>query len=166
MQITVIGSGEEIGQELYAIAYDTGAYLADNAHIAICGGKGGVMEAVSKGVHDNNGICIGILPESTPIAANKYLRAAIPTGIGELRNGIVVASGELIVAFPGSYGTLSEISFALKSKKRMIIVKKELFAYKIDILCKDKAHYAESVEEITEIIREYNDIRQDLWKKG
>jgi uncharacterized protein (TIGR00725 family) len=39
---------------------------------------------------------------------------AIPTGLGELRNALVVRAGDAVVAVGGEFGTLSEIGFALK----------------------------------------------------
>jgi uncharacterized protein (TIGR00725 family) len=38
----------------------------------------------------------------------------VSTGLGELRNGVVVRSANSVVAVGGEYGTLSEVAFALK----------------------------------------------------
>ena len=38
---------------------------------------------------------------------------ALPTGLGELRNGLIVRAADAVVAVGGAYGTLSEIALAL-----------------------------------------------------
>ena len=37
----------------------------------------------------------------------------MPTGLGETRNALVVMDADAVIAFPGRYGTLSEVAFAL-----------------------------------------------------
>ena len=44
----------------------------------------------------------------------------IPSGLGHGRNVLVVASGDLVVALPGSHGTRSEVAIALCLAKRVI----------------------------------------------
>ena len=50
-----------------------GKLLGDNGFTVVCGGLGGVMEAVSKGVKSMNGMTIGILPGNETSDANKYI---------------------------------------------------------------------------------------------
>jgi uncharacterized protein (TIGR00725 family) len=38
---------------------------------------------------------------------------ALPTGLGELRNGLIVRAADAAVAVGGAYGTLSEIALAM-----------------------------------------------------
>jgi uncharacterized protein (TIGR00725 family) len=57
---------------------------------------------------------------STGPAANPYLRIALPTGLGEGRNLIVVRASDLLIGVSGGYGTLSEIALALKTGKPVI----------------------------------------------
>src|SRR5439155_1094010 len=45
---------------------------------------------------------------------NPYLSMAIPTGMGEARNTLIVRSSDALIAVAGEFGTLSEIAFALK----------------------------------------------------
>jgi uncharacterized protein (TIGR00725 family) len=79
-----------------------------------CGGLGGVMEYASHGAKDQGGTVIGILPGNDRSDANQYLTFAVPTGMGEARNSIVVRCSDALIAIDGSYGTLSEIAYALK----------------------------------------------------
>jgi uncharacterized protein (TIGR00725 family) len=45
---------------------------------------------------------------------------AIATGLGELRNGLIVRTSDALVAIGGGAGTLSEIGFALKLGRPVI----------------------------------------------
>ncbi len=103
--------------DLWNIAYRVGKAIALHKAVLVCGGMGGVMEASCKGAIENGGITIGILPTDSREWANKYLTYSIPTGMGEARNIIVVRSSDVVIAIDGSFGTLSEISFALKFGK-------------------------------------------------
>jgi len=112
-RIGVIGASEVNAQE-YEAAELIGSEVARRDGIIICGGMGGVMEAVSKGGRSQNGLVVGILPGKNDKEANKYIDIPIVTGFGHGRNIIVVSSSEVIIAIGGSFGTLSEISFALR----------------------------------------------------
>jgi hypothetical protein len=117
--IGVIGGGEA-SEETLAVAYETGKFIANNNAILVCGGLGGVMEAASRGASENGGTVVGILPGTDKAAANPFVHIVIPTGMGAMRNALVVNSSDVIIAFPGSFGTLSEIGFALNAGKPVI----------------------------------------------
>ncbi len=117
--ISVIG-GNKCSIETGKIAQEIGKNIAKLGAILVCGGLGGVMEAAAKGAKENGGLTIGILPVDRKSDANPYIDIAIPTGLGLARNTLVVRVADLIVALPGEYGTLSEISFALIFKKTVI----------------------------------------------
>lgn len=112
MQIAVIGHGKATSQECEA-AYATGRMIAVNGAVLVCGGLGGVMEAVCKGAKAAGGTTVGILPGTE--GGNPYLDITIRTGLGIARNALVVLSGDAVVAVGGKYGTLSEIAIALKN---------------------------------------------------
>jgi hypothetical protein len=78
----------------------------------ICGGREGVVEAVSRGVAQAGGEVIGIVPGSSPEEANPFCTHVVASGIGHARNLAVVASGEVVIAVGGEWGTLSEIGHA------------------------------------------------------
>ena len=75
------------------------------------------MEAACRGAKDAGGTTIGILPGVDRRAANPFVDFAIPTGLGEARNALVVRAADGLIAVGGAYGTLSEIAFALKAGK-------------------------------------------------
>ena len=117
--IGVIG-GAEATEETLKIAYETGAFIANNNAILVCGGLSGVMEAASRGAHDNGGIVVGIIPGAEKSAANPWVSIVIPTAMGFARNALVVNTADVLIAFPGKFGTLSEIGLALNQKKPVI----------------------------------------------
>ncbi len=90
--------------------------LAEAEVTVVCGGMGGVMEAVCKGASNAGGRTVGILPGVNPTDANPWVDIPICTGLGHARNVIVVRSGLAVVAIGGAYGTLSEIGHALSDE--------------------------------------------------
>jgi len=122
IKISVIG-GSKIGTDIYDLAYEVGREIAKNKAVLICGGLSGVMEAACKGASEEEGLTIGILPFTDESYANEYVDIKIPTGIGLARNLSVVLSAHAIIAVDGSYGTLSEISYAMTFKIPVIGLK-------------------------------------------
>lgn len=78
------------------------------------------MEAACRGAKDGGGLTVGILPGADRAAANPFVDVAIPSGLGEARNALVVRAADGLVAVGGGYGTLSEIALALKAGKRVV----------------------------------------------
>jgi uncharacterized protein (TIGR00725 family) len=78
------------------------------------------MEAACRGAKQAEGVTVGILPGSDRSDANPYVDVALPTGLGEARNALVVRAADVVIATGGGYGTLSEIALALKAGKRVI----------------------------------------------
>lgn len=118
-KIAVIGA-RQCDQRLYDLAEETGNLLAKNGYAVICGGLGGVMEAVCKGAKASNGLTIGILPGENPADANPFVDIAIASGMGISRNLIIIRSSAGVVAINGGFGTLSELAFALQLQKPVI----------------------------------------------
>ena len=78
------------------------------------------MEAACQGAKAAGGTTVGILPGLDRAAANRYVDVAVPTGLGEARNALVVRAADALIAVGGGYGTLSEIALALKTGKRVV----------------------------------------------
>ena len=114
MIIAVIGNSSCSPKEA-KLAETVGELLAQQGVTVICGGLGGVMEAVCRGAKSKGGLTVGILPGKNSSMANPWVDIPVVTGIGEARNVAVVKSAQAVIAIGGSYGTLSEIAFALKS---------------------------------------------------
>lgn len=111
--ITVIGASSCSADE-ERLAEEVGRELARHGATLICGGLEGVMEAVCRGAHSEGGLTVGILPGDRREDANPYVEIPIVTGLGYARNSIVAKSGQAVIAIGGSYGTLSEIAYALQ----------------------------------------------------
>jgi uncharacterized protein (TIGR00725 family) len=113
VHVAVIGTGEGPA-DLLARAEAVGRGLAEGGALVVCGGLGGVMEAACRGAREAGGLTVGLLPGDDRSAANPWVAVAIPTGLGELRNGLVIRAADAVVAVGGAFGTLSEIALALK----------------------------------------------------
>lgn len=111
--VAVVGPGEASSTELQA-AEAIGAGLAESGAVVVTGGLSGVMEAACRGARSRGGQTLGILPGEDRAAANPWVEIAVATGIGELRNGLVVRASDALVAVGSGHGTLSEIALALK----------------------------------------------------
>jgi uncharacterized protein (TIGR00725 family) len=118
MQIAVVGGGV-CSPDVREKAERLGRLLAEEGHILICGGLGGVMEAVCRGAREAGGVTLGILPGGK-IDANKYVSIAVATGMGHARNVIIIESCDAVIALPGEHGTLSEIALALKMNRPVV----------------------------------------------
>jgi len=114
MFVSVIG-GSNPSEEETRLAEEVGRELAKRGVILICGGLEGVMEAACKGAISQEGTTIGILPGNDRREANAYVKIPIVTGMGYARNAIVAKSAQAVIAIGGSYGTLSEIAYALQN---------------------------------------------------
>jgi uncharacterized protein (TIGR00725 family) len=114
MIIAVIGNSSCTPEET-KLAETVGELLAQQGVAVICGGLGGVMEAVCRGAKSKGGLTVGILPGQDASTANPWVDVPVVTGIGEARNVAVVKSAQAVIAIGGNYGTLSEIAYALRS---------------------------------------------------
>jgi hypothetical protein len=111
--IGVIGASEASAGEAQ-LAEQVGDALARAGAVMICGGRGGVMAAASKGAARAGGTIVGLLPGEHRADGNEWLSIALPTGLGELRNGLLVRCSDALIAIGGSWGTLSEIALAAR----------------------------------------------------
>ena len=121
--VAVVGAGGDVAPEVLAIAEAVGAELARRGAVVVTGGLGGVMEAACRGARRGGAVTLGILPGDDRAAANPFVAVAVATGLGELRNGLVVRSADALIAIAGEHGTLSEIALALKAGKRVIAIR-------------------------------------------
>jgi uncharacterized protein (TIGR00725 family) len=117
--VAVVGPGEASPPEIET-AEAVGLELAAQEAILVCGGLGGVMAAACRGAAAAGGVSVGILPGSDRASANEWATIAIPTGLGELRNGLVVRAADAVISVGGGHGTLSEIALALKTGVKVI----------------------------------------------
>lgn len=112
--IAVIGASQPTAEQEQA-AEDIGRGLGAAGCVVVTGGRGGVMAAASRGAHEAGATVVGILPGTDRREANEWVGLALPTGMGELRNGLIVRAADAVVAVGGAHGTLSEIALALSA---------------------------------------------------
>jgi len=121
--VSVVGAGQlDPKSHLYQVAVKVGRLIASQGLVLICGGLFGVMEAACRGAKEKGGLTVGVLPGYS-WDSNPFVDVKIPTGLGHGRNVVVAASSPLVIAVGGGYGTLSEISLALKLERRVISYK-------------------------------------------
>ena len=119
--VAVIGpGGPSVDPDRLRIAGEVGAGIAEAGATLVCGGLDGVMAAASEGARRAGGVVLGLLPGSEREAGNPYLSIAIPTGLGEARNALIIRTADAVIAIGGGYGTLSEIGFALKTGRPVV----------------------------------------------
>jgi uncharacterized protein (TIGR00725 family) len=121
LRIAVVGGAGATDVE-YEMARAVGEELARAGAVVVCGGHGGVMEAVARGAAAAGGWTVGILRTSDARDANPWIHLPLPTGLGDARNALVVASAEAVVAVGGAWGTLSEIALARKRRLAVAIL--------------------------------------------
>lgn len=121
--VAVIGDGDPRGPDAHRLlewAEEVGQYLVRGGAVVVTGGLGGVMRAASRGAVGAGGETIGILPGADPTEANEFVRIPIATGLGVVRNLVVVTSSDAVIAIGGKHGTLSEIGLALRMGRHVV----------------------------------------------
>jgi hypothetical protein len=121
LRVAVCG-GCEPGAAHVPLAEAVGALLADAGAILVCGGLGGVMEAAARGAALRGGFTIGVLPGRDAHEANGYIALPLASGMGEMRNMLVVTFAEAVIAIGGEWGTMSEIAFAMRIGRPVVLL--------------------------------------------
>lgn len=124
--IAVIGKsekdpGDPPSPEALKAAEMVGANIAGAGAILISGGLSGVMEAASRGAKRANGLVLGMLPGFDKAAANRYVDVALTTGMGWMRNTLVVRAADAVIMISGGIGTLNELTIAYQDKPTVVL---------------------------------------------
>ena len=124
--ITVIGKSarnpsDPVPPEALRAGEEVGRLLAGRGAVVVTGGLSGVMEAVSRGAKSAGGLVIGILPGFDKRDANEYVDVAITTGMGWMRNTLVVRAADAVIMISGGIGTLNELTIAYEDKPTVIL---------------------------------------------
>jgi len=120
--IGVMG-GSKVSEEVEAMARRLGSLIAKRGWILLNGGRdAGVMAASASGAKQAGGTVIGILPDKTTRRASPDLDVAVVTGMGDGRNLINVLSSDVVIACPGSLGTMTEVALGLNAGKPVILL--------------------------------------------
>ncbi len=158
-----MGGGEIVNAGDYEDARCLGGLIAKEGWILLNGGRAsGIMEASARGVKENGGLTIGILPGNDPAWASEYIDIPILTGIGFARNYINVLTSDVVVALPGKTGTVSEIALALNIGKKVISLNFDLGPLFKNYEDEKQLIYAKQPEEVMSLIKKI--LRNDFDK--
>ena len=153
--IGVMGGGAAKDEDAKA-AYRLGGLIARQGWILLNGGRpSGIMGASAKGARDHGGVTVGILPGIDPHSASEYIDIRICTGMGDARNVINILSSDVVIACPGSAGTISEIALALKNKKRVILLNLDVGALFDPYARQGLLTRAETPEEAIDAVKDF-----------
>ena len=161
MRKPVVGvmGGSKVSDRVCEMAKRLGGLIAKRGWVLLNGGRNtGVMAASAEGAKEAGGTVIGILPDKNTRQASPHLDIAVVTGLGDGRNLINVLTSDVVIACPGALGTLSEIVFALKQDKRVILLDRDL-GPELDPYCRrgqltSASDPAEAVEQAAAVLAE------------
>jgi uncharacterized protein (TIGR00725 family) len=120
--VGVVGPGDGAGDDLLAVAGEVGRLLALAGAVVVTGGRGGVMAAAAAGADAAGGTSVALLPGDDRSAAGHQHTVVLPTGLGEMRNALLVRSVDAVVCVGGSWGTLSEVALARRTGRPVVVL--------------------------------------------
>ncbi|MGC5583693.1 TIGR00725 family protein [Ornithinimicrobium sp. W1665] len=121
--VGVVGPGDGATAEQVGLARDVGQALGRRGSVVVTGGLGGVMAAAAQGCRAAGGLSVGLLlPGRERGAAGEHHTVVLPTGLGELRNGLLVRVSDVVVAVGSSWGTLSEVALACRTGVPVVLL--------------------------------------------
>lgn len=113
--VAVVGPSGSLSAAVLAAAAEVGRLLGEAGCVVVTGGGTGVMSAASEGAASAGAVVVGLLPGTDRSEADPHVTVAIATGLGEVRNALVVRAVDAVVAVGGSWGTLSEVALACRT---------------------------------------------------
>src|SRR5207249_10208137 len=99
-----------------AWATAVGRLIAERGAVLLCGGLGVVMAAAARGAKQAGGLTVGILPGNDPREANADIDVAVATGMGEMRNALIVRAAGALIAIGGGLGAPAVGAMARRSE--------------------------------------------------
>lgn len=122
--IAVVGPGEGASAAAMADAIEVGRLLAEHDWITLSGGRSvGVMAAVAAGAHAAGGVVVGLLSGIDRQEAAAALTVALPTGLGEARDAVLVTAADAVIGCGLSPGTTAELALAIRARKPVALVR-------------------------------------------
>lgn len=155
--IGVMGPGDGATEKDKKYAYELGQKIAENGWVVLSGGRNaGVMDAVSRGAKEKGGLVVGILPSKDGKDGSEYIDIAIISGIYGARNFINILSSNVVIACGMGAGTASEVSFAIKFKKHVILLTDNIHAVKFfQSIGNDLVHIAKNPADAISQVKKY-----------
>jgi uncharacterized protein (TIGR00725 family) len=115
------GPEEPITDAATEAAETVGRLVAERGGILVSGGRGGIMEAVSRGASQAGGIVVGLMPSLSKSEANEYVTIPLATGLGEMRNHLTIRASDALIMISGSTGTLMEATISYHRKPLIVL---------------------------------------------
>jgi len=122
LNVAVVGPGAEADEAIRGVAHEVGRLLAQRGAVVVTGGLGGVMESAAAGARAAGGIVVGLLPGADHAEGNADLTVTLPTGLGEVRDALVVRGAHAVICVGGSWGTLVEVALAMRTGVPVVCV--------------------------------------------
>lgn len=119
--VGVVGPGAATPEQVRQ-AVEVGRLLAGRGLVVVTGGLGGVMAGAAAGCAQAGGLSLGLLPGTDRGAADPHLSLSVPTGLGEMRNALLVRSCDAVIAVGSSWGTVSEIALAARTGVPVVLL--------------------------------------------
>lgn len=113
--VGVVGPSAPDDPAVLDAARRAGRLLAERGYLVVTGGLGGVMAAAAGGASDAGGTAVALLPDTNRESASPGHTVVIPTGMGEMRNALLVRAVDAVIAIGGGWGTLSEVALAART---------------------------------------------------
>lgn len=129
MPYVVVSGPHQATADEEAAGYRAGALLAGGGWTVLTGGLGGVMAATASGVESAGGTAVALLPGVERDEASPGHAVVLPTGLGEMRNALLVRCADALLAIGGSWGTLSEVALAARTGVPAVVVGTDLPAF-------------------------------------
>lgn len=146
--VAVVGPGRDARHVDVDRAQLIARLLAERGAVILTGGLDGVMDAAARGAADVGGTSIGLLPGADRELGSPHHTHLIPTGLGELRNGLLVRAADVVVAVGGSWGTLSEIALAKRLGVPVVLVDSWDLPEEAGVVVHDALHAVSAVLEV------------------
>lgn len=113
MKIAVFCSANnDIDSRLFELTEEFGRRIGKEGHTLVYGGcNTGLMECVARGVHEEGGMNIGVVPDIVEKGSRKsdLVDVEIPCDSLNMRKELMLNHADVVVALPGGIGTLDEL---------------------------------------------------------
>jgi hypothetical protein len=128
--ISVFGSGlTKKTDSFFKEVAGIGKLLAEDKFVVCCGGYGGTMEAICKGVKSANGKTIGVILNQPDLNPNEYIDDIVIMENWVERLMELIALGDKYLILSGGSGTLVEISTVLEMMNKHLMKEKKMVFY-------------------------------------
>ena len=148
--VAISGPGDDASHDDESRAYEAAGQLAAAGVVVLTGGLGGVMAAAAAGAKAAGGVSIGFLPGDDRTLSSPDLTFALATGLGEMRNALLVRAADAVLVIGGSWGTQSELALAQRTGTPVV----QLGGWVVDARATPKPVVAETVPEAVRLLLE------------